>query len=233
MTASAEPSWSRRVHRLFFSSVALLPERSRAHARRLLFDGTHSRSADPWMVDSDPYQEEKRAALATAVGEAPASLVVEVGCSVGGNLRALADACPTARVIGVDVSREAVEIARSRVSGDDRIDVVWVRSLADLPSALPGPVDVLVLSEVLYYMGGDRGIRRELSPLASVLSPDARGVLVHSSSDAPDLHYSALDCLGLSVRRSSWVFPHSAPGDFLLTTSCTSSDALRRAQRLH
>lgn len=188
-----------RAHRLLYSSLASLPDAVRSRALSMVFNGVHASRRDPWSVDSSNYEHAKQSALLSAASQFDPRVTVELGCSVGGNLLPLADALPGSRVIGVDISSRAVAAARRRTQGSSRVQVSLVRHLNEVSSVVGAPVDLLVVSEVLYYLGGPRGVLRALSPLRDVLAPAAAAVLVHSSKDAPALHQAACQALGMEA----------------------------------
>ena len=70
--------------------------------------------------------------------------ILDVGCGVG-LFRARLGGIPFARYVGIDISAEAVGQAR------EMTDEQTTFLVADSPSAAPGPFDVVVLNEVLYY----------------------------------------------------------------------------------
>lgn len=210
-----ERAATRRVHRGFFALLGLLPSALASSARARYFDSRFA-AGTPWPYDACPYEAAKRAAL---VGEVPADarVVLEVGAADGHNLPHLADRAPAARVVGIDLSEQACDLARLRTVG--RPEIVVERT--DLPHAaarlpwLYGSVDALILAEVLYYFGGPRATAEQLAPVGRLLSAAGRVVLVHGSADAHRLHTRAAGCLGLTVTRESH---HAADGrDFLVT----------------
>ncbi|MDQ4082287.1 MAG: class I SAM-dependent methyltransferase [Actinomycetota bacterium] len=70
--------------------------------------------------------------------------ILDVGCGVG-LLRARIGGIPFARYVGIDISAEA--IAQANEMADDRTTFL----VAPSPTGAPGPFDVVVLNEVLYY----------------------------------------------------------------------------------
>lgn len=196
-TVRGESAWGRWAHRGLFAAIGLLPPGVRARCLGALFDVPHRWSADPWSVLSSRYEQVKRDALVSAVAGRCVSSVLEVGCSVGGNLGALADVFPSASVWGVDVSGRAVVSARARLREYERVRVERVGSLAEVSGLVSVPFDLVVCSEVLYYLGPPRALTQSLAPLRDVLAPHASAVFVHSAADALALHRVAAAALGL------------------------------------
>jgi uncharacterized membrane protein YbhN (UPF0104 family) len=190
------PGWL--LHRALFGVVAVLPAPLRDRLQSRLFDAMFAMSSDPWGYQESSYEERKRAALVSAVG-ADARFIVEVGCADGHNLLALAARYPDAVIVGTDISDQAVRIARERVRAHPRVQVVSGADPAALRRAVPGPIDCLVLSEVLYYLGSTGGIARSLEVVRELLHPQARVVMLHGSADAAQLHSRAADALGIDL----------------------------------
>lgn len=216
----ADSALGRAAHRLLFGIVSRCPARVRDAALRRIFDSTHNSGDDPWSVDSDPYEVFKRQELVGAVPTTSRSLL-ELGCSIGANLRDLAEHLPDAEIVGCDVSPKAIEAATRLTEGLPNIRLAVTPAPQDIPRAVPSGVDVLVLSEVLYYMGGSSGIERTLGPVSGSLLPGATVVMVHSADDAPALHETAVRVLDLQVDETGWRSPPGDARSFLITRAHT------------
>jgi hypothetical protein len=200
----------RRLHRAAFASLGWLPAAIRDRVRGRVFDAMFSLSPDPWGYAAIPYERRKQERLLEAVGDS-AGVIVEVGCADGHNLLALAERHPNATIIGTDVSQTAVRIAAERTADCAGIRVVHAADLEGLRRALPGPVDCLVLAEVLYYLGSQQAIATALQPLRQYLHPDGRVVMVHGAADAEVLHGRAASALGMRVEDLVEVVDHERP----------------------
>ncbi len=100
---------------------------------------------DPWSFRDSPYEQAKFAATAAALPRARYAEALEIGCGNGELARHLAPRC--ARYVGVDAVETALQAARRAVPGG-----AFHRLL--LPAPLPeGAFDLIVLSEVLYFLG--------------------------------------------------------------------------------
>ncbi len=198
---TASPTDSRlgqSVHRVGFAILALLPGRLASLARSRLFDTLFGLAEDPWMYALMPYEQRKQAQL-TAVIPPGAGVIVEVGCADGQNVAALARLNPASKVIGIDISERAIATATSRIRNQTNAMVVRAdaRSVAQVLDEFRGRVDVLVLSEVLYYLGTSHQVHQVLTGARALLSPDATVVLVHGTYDAHRLHAPACAALGV------------------------------------
>jgi SAM-dependent methyltransferase len=199
--AAANSNFGDHLHRFAFRVLSMLPPFLARFARRTFFDAIFRLSKDPWQYDTEPYERRKRETLLQSMPP-NARIVVEVGCAEGHNLRALAHAMPSARIIGIDVSRRAVEIARARAAAADlSIEVLQtdVRSAHRLLQENGvTKIDLLVIAETLYYLGGPEKVAAELQGLRPLLADDASIVLLHPARDAEHLHAAALGALGVT-----------------------------------
>lgn len=186
------------LHRTTFHAISLMPGPLAGIVRGGFFNTLFSLGSDPWDYDSIPYEQRKRLALVDAV-PADAGVILEVGCAEGHNLRALAQARPSARLIGIDVSTKAVEVARERAASAGVNIEVFHADVRQAPATLAKegvpPADVLIIAETLYYMGSPERVAAELTGLPSALAPGATVLLLHPAKDADRLHAAALGSL--------------------------------------
>jgi predicted TPR repeat methyltransferase len=148
--------------------------RSRVEAER--FERLYEESPDPWHYDTSPYERGKYAATLAALDGRRFARALEVGCSIGVFTEQLAPRCES--LVAFDYSTRAVALARERVAGLENVTVV----LGSFPEhASSGPWELVVCSEVLYYL--DRRtldlaidwLRARLDEGATVLAVDWRG----------------------------------------------------------
>ncbi len=107
------------------------------------FDELYRTADDPWSMRSRWYERRKYALTAAALPRERYPDGLEVGCSVGELTAALAPRCD--RLTAWDASADAVTRAAARNPG------VRVEQRVVPTDALP-EVDLVVLSEVLYYL---------------------------------------------------------------------------------
>ncbi|SDG56543.1 SAM-dependent methyltransferase [Klenkia brasiliensis] len=107
------------------------------------FDGLYADAEDPWSMRTRWYERRKYALTAAALPRERYRDGLEVGCSVGELTAVLAPRCD--RFAAWDTSAAAVARAAARNPG------VAVEQRTAPVDPLP-PVDLLVLSEVLYYL---------------------------------------------------------------------------------
>lgn len=222
--APAESRWGQSLHRGLFRAVGMLPGVAASAVRRHVFESMFRRHDDPWAYDTSDYEARKRGVLVSKVPES-ANVILEVGCADGHNLVALAKERATAAIIGVDVSAAAVVAARAKTDRCANVTVVQAdaQQCVDLLSAYRGRVDVVVLAEVLYYLGGERALRRTIAPIAELLAPDATVVLCHGGSDAAALHAGACAALGATALSDHVVEDPDRPFTLTLATAASAT----------
>ena len=123
----------------------------RASLPATYFDATYARHADPWGFTDRPYEARKRALTLAALPDARYARALEVGCSIGVLTAELATRCDA--LTGTDVTDAALERARERLLDAPHVDLVRGALGGTGDDALPGgPFDLVVLSEVGYYL---------------------------------------------------------------------------------
>ena len=184
------------------------------------FDVRYRADPDPWAYESSPYELAKYERTLAAVPPGPIGRALELGCSNGAFTARLAPRCEI--LIAIDFSAEAVGLASARAG-----ELAGVRiERRDLRDGLPaGRFDLIVCSEVLYYLG--RGeVERFCERLPAALSPAGRLVAVHWCGEDPrapldggEVHRALREHLdGILLRTEDVrVFDDSDPGrEYLL-----------------
>jgi SAM-dependent methyltransferase len=136
------------------------------------FDALYLRDPDPWDFRSSAYEKEKYEATLAALPRDRYGHALELGCSIGELTRPLASRAD--RVTAVDTSAVALEAARLACAGLNHVEFVQAH--------LPGgdwerPVDLVLLSEVLYYL--DAQAVERVAARVMRCAPRADMVLVH------------------------------------------------------
>ena len=149
------------------------------------FDKMYASTDDPWQLSTRWYEQRKYAITLAVLPNRRYRHAFEPGCSIGTLTTLLAERCD--HVTAVDVADAAVRSADARLrEAGCRDRVTLARSSLDAPWP-PGPFDLLVLSEVAYYLQADalaRVVRREcarLQPGANVVAAHWR----HAVADYP------------------------------------------------
>ncbi len=104
----------------------------------------YAETDDPWRFRTSAYEQAKFVATRDALPRQHYGSALEIGCGNGELARHLAPRC--ARYHGVDAVERALAAARRAVPGGAFHHLV-------LPAPLPdGPHDLIVLSEILYFL---------------------------------------------------------------------------------
>jgi SAM-dependent methyltransferase len=154
------------------------------------FEQLYRRHDDPWDFETSDYEARKyEATLAATDDLAPIGRALEVGCSIGVLTARLAARCD--ELVAVDCSPSAVARARERLA---RMPGVTVEHRCVPESVPPGPFDLIVCSEVLYYWDasllrhGLRRLREALAPGGALLAVHWRGPVRHYPLDGEEVH---------------------------------------------
>ncbi|MWV49137.1 methyltransferase domain-containing protein [Rathayibacter sp. VKM Ac-2803] len=137
------------------------------------FDELYARHEDPWGYTSRWYEERKRALTLASLPEQRYGSVLEIGASIGVLAEALAARAD--RLLAVDVSAAAVDRAARRLAALEHVRVEH----HDITRGVPeGPFDLVVLSEVGYYLG-EPALEDALTGILDELAPGGDLVTVH------------------------------------------------------
>lgn len=140
------------------------------------FDDIYVGTEDPWQLSTRWYEQRKYAITLGLLPRRRYRHGFEPGCSIGTLTAQLAQRCD--HLTAVDVVEAALRSADARLrEAGCRERVTLIRSSLDVPWP-PGPFDLLVLSEVAYYLQAEtlaEVLRRELPRLA----PGANIVAAH------------------------------------------------------
>lgn len=190
------------------------------------FEQLYRREADPWSVLASPYELAKFRHSIQMLRKPMYQCGLELGCSIGGLTRFLAERCR--RLTAIDTSRAALDHARIVCA---RPHVAFVQS--HLPDGIGGgPYDLLVLSEVLYYFT-EAALASLASQLRRAINADTEILVVHwtGDTDYPLSGDRAMDafrqCMGARILQCS-----RQPGYRLETwigATCTSEIRPRSA----
>lgn len=135
-------------------------------------DVVHRERPDPWQVDS-AYERRKRALTLASLPRERYASALEVGCSVGALAVDLAGRCD--RLLAVDDSESAIELARRRTAGVDHVDVRRARVPGEWP---PGRFELVSISEVGYFLS-PRELADVVERAREALTEDGHLLLCH------------------------------------------------------
>lgn len=137
------------------------------------FQRLYEADPDPWRFATSGYERDKYAATMEALARPRYERALDVGCSIGVLTAQLSTRCGT--LIAVEPIGIALAAARTRCA--KAANVSFLQGM--VPETWPdGRFDLIVLSEVLYYLSRDD--LGELAAKANLsLQADAEMVLVH------------------------------------------------------
>lgn len=135
-------------------------------------DQVHLERPDPWQVDSS-YERRKRAVTLASLPRERYRSGLEVGCSVGALAVDLAGRCD--RLLAVDDSRAAIDLARRRTAGTGHLEVRRARVPEQWPE---GRHDLVSISEVGYFLS-PRRLSEVVERTRAALTDDGHLLLCH------------------------------------------------------
>ena len=137
------------------------------------FDALYSREPDPWQFETSAYEAAKYDATLDALPQERFVSGLEVGCSIGVLTARLASRCN--ELLALDVSEQALDQARNRCRDFPHVQFEKGQVPQDWPD---GRFDLIVLSEVLYYLDKD-DLDRLATRACLSLVPGGTVLMVH------------------------------------------------------
>jgi peptidoglycan/xylan/chitin deacetylase (PgdA/CDA1 family) len=152
------------------------PRRARArHDKdRTSFWNGYFATEDPWNYGSS-YEQEKYERQLEILPAGPIGRVLELACAEGHFTRQLAPR--VGHLTATDISAIAVGRARARCSDQPNIEFGVLDFSAD---TLPGEMDLIFCSEVLYYLDDLAELRRIAKKFAEALAPGGSFISAHA-----------------------------------------------------
>ena len=171
------------------------------------FEQLYRDDIDPWGYATSPYERAKYQATLAACGPGPFNRALELGASIGVFTELLAPRCRA--LAAIDGAPTAVAATRSRLSGLRHVSVICGAIPEDLPG---GQFDLVVASEVLYYLDPD-GLMWTCDALERRTATGSRLVAVHWRTDGPERPLRADTVHGV-LESLPWLEPiFSAPSE--------------------
>jgi peptidoglycan/xylan/chitin deacetylase (PgdA/CDA1 family)/2-polyprenyl-3-methyl-5-hydroxy-6-metoxy-1,4-benzoquinol methylase len=150
------------------------------------FDNVFFRE-DPWNYRSE-YEQLKYSHTLEMIPQARFERALEVGCAEGLFTEQLAKR--VAHLTAVDVSERALSRARQRLGG--AANVAFERS--NIANRIPpGPFDLIVCSEVLYYLKNRFVLRRVAKRFSQILADGGYLVMTHPNAVSDDRSSTGFD----------------------------------------
>lgn len=155
------------------TSTSAPREAARDGDRRAFWED-YFENEDPWNYGS-PYEQEKYQRQIALLPEGHIGRALELASAEGFFSRLLAPRVE--RLISTDISTKAVERASKRCAGFGNID--W-RTLDLAADPIPDGMDLIVCSEVLYYLDDAEELARVTRRLADALAPGGSILTAHA-----------------------------------------------------
>lgn len=113
------------------------------------FEALYRDHGDPWAFETSPYERAKYDHTLASLPAGRFASALEVGCANGVLTERLAPRCD--RLLAVDVSTTALAAAARRCAALPQVSFEERQLPAQAPA---GPLDLVLLSEVIYYWDG-------------------------------------------------------------------------------
>lgn len=137
------------------------------------FDDMYRAAPDPWGFEDRWYERRKYAISLAQLPRERYRAALEPGCSIGVFSTMLAPRCGT--LLSCDLAAAAVAAAAERTKDLPNVRV----ERRDIPGQWPsGHFDLIVLSEILYYLG-DQDLERVLTCASTALERNGTLLAVH------------------------------------------------------
>ena len=141
-----------------------------------VFERLYEANPDPWGFQTSAYERAKYAETLAALGTRRFRFALELGCSIGVMTQALAPRCD--RLLGIDIAETALALARSRCDALPGVSFRRCWLPEEFPALEAGSVDLILVSELLYFLSPADNARLAAAILAA-LAPDGMLVLVN------------------------------------------------------
>lgn len=181
---------------------------------------------DPWHYASDPFERIRLEAMVEFVSLINPGTLLDLGCGEGHFLEHLLNRMPKVKVTGVEFAPTAAERCRSKFSPTN-VEVIVSDLLSYLESARKNRkvFDMIICSDVLYFLDPDLVSKRVVRRLASMLTPG--GGLIICYADIND-HQWTLDVFRGKFRvvRQVYLKPMQKPppAPFMISLLTLKSD---------
>jgi SAM-dependent methyltransferase len=164
------------------------------------FDAMYRAADDPWGFEDRWYEQRKYSISLALLPAGRYRRAFEPGCSIGVLTRMLARRCDA--LLSCDVAARAVRAAAARSRELPHVRVEQRDIAGQWPS---GSFDLIVFSEILYYLG-DPDLEQVLKNAVAALEPEATLLAVHWRHPVADYPRSGDD-----VHRALAAQPGLAP----------------------
>ncbi|HWP93191.1 MAG TPA: trifunctional glycosyltransferase/class I SAM-dependent methyltransferase/polysaccharide deacetylase [Thermodesulfobacteriota bacterium] len=151
---------------------ALSREKSNPKAH---FEELFSKSPDPWNY-TNPYEQTKYEQTLSLIPDEPIEKALELACAEGHFTVQLAPRVK--HLLAADISQIALRRAADRCNN---LKNVAFQCLDITKDPIPGQFDLIVCSEVLYFVGDQKKLRTTAEKLANCLNPGGYLLMAHAN----------------------------------------------------
>ena len=185
------------------------------------------RVEDPFGYRASWYEQRKRQLLVASLPQRLFANAWEIGCSNGELTAALAPHCRA--LLATDISQRAVELASQRNRHSRHVSVQCARHPDQWPS---GQFDLIVLSEVGYYLSAD-ALDVSIARIRSSLTDEGVFVACHWLAPFEEASFTGREVHDRIARRLDLPRTYRyEEGDFLLEAWSTSKRTLAEREGL-
>jgi len=146
-----------------------------------IFDLLYSVKKDPWNYRSSDYEQSKYQDTLSMLPDGLIGDALEVGCAEGVFTQMLAPR--VTNLTGLDVSSTALERAGKALTGTPNVTFSCLNIADENPK---GKYNLIVVSEVLYYMGSNANIGAVAARIVEWLHPNGHLILCHLRSQVDE-----------------------------------------------
>jgi len=156
------------------------------------FEDIFAGDDDPWSLGSSAYEASKFEHTIAVLADRRYAAALEVGCAHGVLTHRLAPLC--ADLLAIDIADGAIAYARARC--EDRPQVRFERLAFPGQTPATGPLDLVLMSEVVYYWS-HADIATAGAWLRTQVAPGGRILLVHwtGETDYPQTGDAAVEAM--------------------------------------
>lgn len=168
-----------------------------------VFETLFQKSDDPWGFETSLYEQKKLAKVLECIPTRPVSFALELGCAIGVSTLALAQYCK--RIVSVDASETALEKAKKRCEGLGHVTFTKAFLPQDYPVLAASGYDLVVISEILYFLSV-RDIQRLAGMVTQSLMSTGSILIVNwtGPTDTPCTGNEASECFIEACRALHW-----------------------------
>jgi peptidoglycan/xylan/chitin deacetylase (PgdA/CDA1 family)/SAM-dependent methyltransferase len=142
---------------------------------------------DPWKYSS-PYEQEKYQRQIALLPKEKIGRALELGCAEGHFTVQLAP--QVGHLLATDISSKALKRTQARCAQHDNIDY---RILDFSAAPIPGDMDLIVCSEILYYLADEAELRKIAPAIVAALKPGGCIVMAHAHAVQDNMARTGFD----------------------------------------